>query len=127
MSGTVLVVEDEPFIRLDVASHLEECGFTVLQARDAVEAICVLAVNPQVDVLFTDVRMPGEMDGLYLAKWTMEHHPRVAVLIASGDLSRETAMRELCAARAFTKPYKLEAVSDAVREMLAARKQPPPL
>jgi len=48
----------------------------------------------------------------------------MAVMIANGELGRETAMRELCGARAFTKPYKLEAVTDAMRQVLAQRKSP---
>lgn len=122
MSGIVLVVEDEPFIRMDVSLHLEDCGFQVLQAANATEAMTIISLHPNIDLLFTDVRMPGEMDGLELARWVMAHHLDMAVMIASGELGRETAMRELCGARAFTKPYKLDVVTEAMLEMLAQRK-----
>lgn len=62
----VLVVEDEPLVRLGIVDNLEESGFTVLEASDADEAIEILIKNLNIRLVFTDVEMPGGMDGLKL-------------------------------------------------------------
>ena len=83
--------------------------------------IAALNGHPDIKLVFTDVRMPGTRDGLDLARWVIENRPSIPVMIASGDLGRETAMRELCGVRAFVKPYDLEDVSMAVKAALAPR------
>lgn len=103
VSHTVLLVEDEPFIRLDVAQHLEECGYRVLEADNATSAMRIIA-QQRIDVVFTDVRMPGEMDGLALARWVLHHFPDTVIMIASGESAIATAVSELCKARFFTSP-----------------------
>jgi DNA-binding NtrC family response regulator len=120
---TVLVVEDEVFIREDVSQHLEDCGFTVLQAANADEALKVIQSRADIDLVFTDVRMPGEMDGLQLAAWVLEQRPNIPVIIASGDFGRAAAIRELCGAHhAFTKPYQLDDVVAKMRHAIRSRK-----
>lgn len=102
---TVLVVEDETFIREEISQHLEDCGFKVIQAGNADEAVKMILAQSDIDLVFTDVRMPGEMDGLQLAAWVLERYPHIPVIIASGDAGRVVAMKELCGGHAFTKPY----------------------
>ena len=68
MADTILLVEDDVLVRMAIFQHLEDCGYCVLQAANAQEALAVMARHPEIDVLFTDVRMPGPMDGLGLAK-----------------------------------------------------------
>src|ERR1700679_2098612 len=80
----VLVVEDEALLRLALADHLQGCGFTVLEARDAHEAIEILEAGHGIDVVFTDVKMPGEIDGFGLAKWVRDNQPGLPVFVASG-------------------------------------------
>jgi DNA-binding NtrC family response regulator len=122
LAHVVLIVEDELFIRMDVADHLEERGFTVLQACNAAEAIGLISAHPEIDLVFTDVRMPGEMDGLGLAKWIMDHQSHMAVMVASGDVGKKTIMDELCGAHAFPKPYRLDEVSAKIRATIEARR-----
>lgn len=116
---TVLVVEDDTFIRQDTSDHLRECGFMVFEAEDVEKAIMILLAHPEIDLVFTDVRMPGPMDGLDLARWIMENRPATPVMIATGDLGRVTAMDELCAAETFIKPYDQDKVVDRIRRALA--------
>jgi len=82
---TVLVVEDEVLIRLAIADYLRACGWRVLEAGSAEEAIRVLlATDVAVDVVFSDVQMPGAMDGFGLAQWIRANRPDVRVLLTSG-------------------------------------------
>jgi CheY-like chemotaxis protein len=81
----VLVVEDEPLVRMTAADELEEAGFHVLEAANADVAMAVLeARSDDVQVLFTDVDMPGSMDGMALAEQVHRRWPHVLVLISSG-------------------------------------------
>lgn len=81
---TILVVEDETLIRLIAADALEESGFKVLEACNAAEALTLLDEHGEVAVLFTDINMPGEMDGLALARHVARERPEIKVIITSG-------------------------------------------
>ena len=94
---TVLVVEDEVLVRLVLAEQLRDCGYRVLEAGNAVEAIAVLEADIGVDVLFTDVQMPGPQDGFGLVRWTRRHRPHVKVIVTSGHdwtVRQASALRE---------------------------------
>lgn len=71
----VLVVEDEGLIRMSLVEDLEDSGFQVFEAGDAEEALDVLQGHPEITVLFTDIDMPGSMDGLTLAKLVGQSRP----------------------------------------------------
>src|ERR671920_1388092 len=81
----VLLVEDELLVRMTAADELEEAGFQVLEAANADVALKVLeARSDEVQVLFTDVHMPGSMDGMELAEQVHARWPHVRLLISSG-------------------------------------------
>ena len=81
----VLVVDDEPLVRMTAADELEEAGFRVLEAANADEALAMLKEHSdEVRVLFTDVNMPGSMDGMALAAQVHRRWPHVRLLISSG-------------------------------------------
>lgn len=82
--NTILVVEDESLIRMSIADHLEESGFEVLEARDADQALEILANNPAITIIFTDVDMPGSMDGIALAQAVRDRWPPVRIYVTSG-------------------------------------------
>jgi CheY-like chemotaxis protein len=91
---TVLVVEDEALIRLALVEDLRACGFEVLEASSAPEAIDLLAEGAPIDIVFSDIHMPGYIDGLGLARWIFARRPEVSVLLTSatcsaGDLPQE--------------------------------------
>jgi DNA-binding NtrC family response regulator len=81
----ILVVEDEALVRLIGADMLSDAGYEVLEADNADEALKVLASVDQVHMLFTDIRMPGSMNGLELAKTVHERWPEMKLLLTSGD------------------------------------------
>ena len=82
----MLVVEDETLTRLMLGAELEACGYRVIEAANADEALLILRGNPSVKLLFTDVNMPGVLDGLALAQLARAEHPGVKVIIASGHM-----------------------------------------
>lgn len=83
----VLVVEDEPFVRMVAADALTEQGIMAWEASDAGEALHVLEEHPNIGVVFTDVNMPGDMDGVGLAHEVCRRRPDVTVIVTSGAVS----------------------------------------
>lgn len=80
----VLLVDDEPFLRLALVDLFEEAGLPVWEAGDADEAIALLQSHPEIRFVVTDVQMPGAMDGFRLARFIRDHYPPIALLICSG-------------------------------------------
>lgn len=111
----VLVVEDEFFLRYVTAEYLEDCGFAVLQAANADEAVSLLERNRNVGAVFSDIQMPGSMNGLALAHWITETLPGVKVLLTSGQVL-PTSAREWTL---LAKPYDMADVERRLREMTA--------
>ena len=123
----VLVVEDEPIIRLALCTHLEEKGFEVREATCAADAIVILQEpGCPINLVFSDVRMPGEMDGLALSRWVFENRPNIPVILASGEIGKEAAIKDLCGAEAITKPYNFDAAADKISDLIAKRRTPDP-
>jgi len=85
MKPLLLVVEDELLVRMDLVDLAEEAGFTTLEAGSAAEAMDILEHRNDIQVLFTDIRMPGEMDGLALAHTVRERWPQTTIVICSGN------------------------------------------
>jgi len=114
---TILVVEDEPFIRMSAVSTLEDAGFWVLEAQNSAEALDILSRHPEISILITDVRMPGSMDGLALVARVQIDRPAIRSIIVSGNATAAEA--GLAGALGFVaKPYlghtMLKAVHDTV-------------
>jgi DNA-binding NtrC family response regulator len=114
---TVLLVEDEVLIRLMVADELRSQGIQVLEASDAEEAMTVLKSELAVHMLFTDIRMPGRMDGMALARFTREHYPHIKLVVASSQLSAE-AVQGL-ADEFIPKPFDLPRTITKIERLLA--------
>jgi CheY-like chemotaxis protein len=111
----VLVVEDEILVRLTIADYLRDAGYAVVEAANAMEAVAVFATGDPADIVFTDVQMPGAMDGLMLARWVHEHHPGIQVLVTSGDAARSAGLPDEAF---FSKPYPLEEVASRIHSLL---------
>ncbi len=107
----VLVVEDDSLVRLTLSDYLQDHGFKVLEASTGDEALAIMAAPAfAVDVIFTDVMMPGLTDGFALAKWTSENCPNVPVIVTSGD-AEKMAMAPGLAIQFVPKPYELDAIA----------------
>lgn len=100
----VLVVEDEALIRISSADVIRDLGFDVLEAVDADHAISLLESVPGITVVFTDIQMPGSMDGLLLAAVVRDRWPPIALLVTSGKL-RPASSDMPIGARFLSKPY----------------------
>ena len=84
----VLVVEDEVVLRMAVSAHLRDAGFVVIEAVDAEEAIELLRANHRIQLVFSDITMPGTMDGDQLADWISDRYPEIRILLTSGITQR---------------------------------------
>ena len=84
MASVVLVVEDEPLISMWVEESLREAGYTVLCANNADAAIRILEIRTDIHLVFTDIDMPGSMDGLKLAAFVRGRWPPMRIVVASG-------------------------------------------
>jgi CheY-like chemotaxis protein len=87
----ILVVDDDPFLRMLTVEFVNEAGFETLEACDADQAIAIMESNSKITVLFTDINMPGSMDGLKLAHVVSNRWPAVEILIASGHVRLQQA------------------------------------
>jgi CheY-like chemotaxis protein len=94
--AVVLVVEDEWIVRKAVADYLRGCGYRVQEAVNADEAIAALNANDEIAVLFTDLQIPGSMDGFGLARWARRERPEVKVILTSGVIRATEAAGDLC-------------------------------
>ncbi len=116
----VIVVEDEPLIRMVLAEALLDDGFDVIEASYAREAITILEVEaPRVNTLFTDVHMPGDLDGIGLVHHARIHWPWLSLLVTSGRAYPKTSSMPK-GTRFIAKPYEFLDVVRHIREMHAA-------
>jgi CheY-like chemotaxis protein len=112
----MLIVEDEPFIRMAAADIVSDIGVTPYEAADAGEALTTLGDHPEIRLLFTDVNMPG-MDGVALACRAREMRPDIEVIVTSGRSA--TPPDGIPAHGAFLpKPYGSEQLTSAVAATL---------
>lgn len=121
----ILVVDDDALVRLTLSDHLQDSGFKVLEASTGDEALAIMAAPAfTVDLVFTDVMMPGVTDGFALAKWIAENQPSIPVIVTSGDTDKIAAAQEIGEDLQFVpKPYDLEALTTHIRQTLDLRKR----
>lgn len=114
-ANVVLVVEDDAMIRMDVVSMIEDAGFVVVEAANADDAIVLLERRSDITTIFTDIEMPGSMDGLKLAFAVRHRWPPVSIIIASGRIRPQP--HEMPTEVQFVrKPYSEAVVLAAVRQ-----------
>lgn len=114
----VLVVEDEVLNRMDAVDIIEDAGFMVYEAASADAAISLMKKHSDISILFTDIDMPGTMDGLKLAAYVRDRWPPVTIIIASGAVSVEEAAMPV-GSSFFAKPYVTSQITKALHEIAA--------
>jgi CheY-like chemotaxis protein len=106
----VLVVEDEELLRWNAVAMIEDAGFDVVDAANATEAIAILERRNDIRIIFTDIQMPGSIDGLRLAHLVKNRWPPIKIITTSGHFRvRDDELPEGC--RFLSKPYTLAEVT----------------
>jgi DNA-binding NtrC family response regulator len=121
---SVLIAEDEVIIRFALSDCLVDRGFKVFEVGSATEAIDVLEAEPDIDLVFSDIRMPGPLNGIDLAKWVHAHRPGLAVVLTSGDARRTELVSNIPPEEPFiAKPYDVQSVADRICDLALAPKR----
>jgi CheY-like chemotaxis protein len=117
---TVLVVDDEVLVRLVIADYLRDCGYRVFEAAGPEDAVSIFDAGLRIDVVLTDLELPGRSSGLELARWVRKRHPNVKVILSSGLYSAAELAGELCeAGPPIVKPYDSAAVVQRIQSLTA--------
>jgi CheY-like chemotaxis protein len=128
LQETVLVVDDEVLVRMVIGAYLRDCGYRVIEAASADEAMLVIEQDKEgvVSVVLTDVEMPGERDGFALAQWIRQRRPGCEVILAGTPARAADAAGDLCEqGPMLSKPYEPQVVLDRIRRLLTLRRPPP--
>ena len=115
--AVVLVVEDEMLLRMRTVDMVEDAGFTSVEAVDADEAVAILESRSDIALLFTDIQMPGSMDGLKLAHAVHERWPPIKIILVSGQL-RLANIDTPADSRFFGKPLEDKEMIAEMRNMI---------
>lgn len=118
---TILIVEDELLVRLALSDDLRDAGFLVIEAYNADEAVLILQSSLQLDVLITDIRMPGSMDGAALASYVRASWPQLKIVFISGNLADLPVGTPADAL--IEKPYVQAAVIERIQQLLSGSQQ----
>ena len=121
---TVLVVDDEVLVRLVIAAYLRDCGYRVIEASGAAEAMLLLDDDEggEVGVVLCAAQIGGEPDGFALAQWIRRRRPGCEVVLAGTPTRAVKAAGELCEQGPMLgKPYEPQVVLDRIRRLLARR------
>ena len=121
---TVMVVDDEVLVRITIADYLRSCGFRVLEAADAAEAVvvaCWTAASMSMSVL-SAIQMRGPMDGFALKRWVRDCRPNLPVILGGTTAREMDAAADLCkSGPEIARPYQPQLVLDRIRRLLAER------
>jgi CheY-like chemotaxis protein len=115
---SVLIVEDEPLVLDMISRELTGRGFSVIEADNAETALAIIDSGQPVDVLFTDIRLPGDMDGWRLAATVRQSKPRLPVIYATGYSVERTA--QVPGSVFLNKPYRPAVIAQTIRNLVAA-------
>jgi two-component system, response regulator PdtaR len=113
----VLIVEDETLVRMDAIEVIEAAGFDVIEASDADEAISILEQRSDIHLIFTDIQMPGSMDGLKLVHFVKDRWPPIKIIATSGHTKiTENDLPE--GSRFLPKPYAAPEIASAIDQLI---------
>lgn len=113
----ILVVEDELFVRMFISDALRDAGYKVLEAFNGEEAVEILDSGAHVDLILSDVRMPGAVDGLELLAFVRNNYPELPVFLASGHLDPTLPLAN-GAKHFLPKPFRIEHALELIGAVL---------
>ena len=115
--AVVLVVEDQPLIRFNAVELVNSAGFEAIGAKNADEAIQILHARPDIHLVFTDVEIPGTMDGIRLTHYIRTRWPKIYLIVASGQgIIAENHLPN--GSKFFPKPYSDDSIVKEIKRML---------
>jgi DNA-binding NtrC family response regulator len=117
-AAVILLVEDTEELRSNVADYFRIVGFEVVATENAANALAAIDSGIHLDLVFSDINMPGAMDGVGLAHWLSVHRPLLPVILTSGEAHPELA-RSVPQYRFLRKPYSLDALEHDIRQLVA--------
>ena len=123
--STILVVEPDILVRMVIASYLRDCGYKVLEGVTAADVMAVLGSGQKIDVVFSEVRLRGRVDGFGLARWVREHHPGVDVILTSAAARAADKASDLCDDGPLEKPYQPKEVVRRINLLRERRRTAP--
>lgn len=119
---TILVVENDVFARMVISDYLRHCGYKVIEAAGADEALTLMQhLEIKIDVVFSAVQMPGSMDGFRLARWIRDNRPNLDVILTGSVPKAADAAAQLCDESPLPRPYEPQLVADRIRRLWAGR------
>jgi CheY-like chemotaxis protein len=116
---TIMVVEDEIMVRTAIAEYLRHCGYRVIEAASADEAIVMLTeAGVKIDLVFSDIEMPGSMDGFGLARWVRANKPAMHIILTGTLQKAAHAAGDLCEEGPhLAKPYEPSQLIDWIKRL----------
>lgn len=120
-TATILLVDDDKAVREVASELLEDAGYTILQAENAHAAMRLIESHSEIDLVFSDVRMPGQVDGVGLARWIRRVHPELLVVLVSGYVEPESLLRKTEVDAILQKPYTNTDVLGRLETLLSRR------
>jgi len=113
--SVILLVEDEVLVRMLLAEQLREAAYSVVEAANAHEALEVLRHSRDVKLVISDIRMPGSMDGVELARFARSEYPDIKIVLASGHISAIDGVEH---DGFFRKPYDLQDIIEHIKTLI---------
>ncbi len=119
---TILIVVDDVFARMAVSGYLRECGYAVVEAGDAAQAMEVLAADVTIDIAFADLALPNSPESFALAQWIRRERPAIKVILTSGLAPTARAAGDLCEhGPMLAKPYHPTELERRIRSLRGAQ------
>ena len=117
LQSTVLVVEDDEVLRMCAAEVVADAGFAPVEAASADEAVAILESRSDIALVFTDIQIPGSMDGLGLARTVHERWPAIKIILVSGRVEVSELERPVNS-RFFQKPFAMKQMIEGLQDMI---------
>ena len=120
----ILIVEDDPVSRLLITRLLHQHGFDTIEVSVGADAIALLEKNRAIDVVFTDICLPGKIDGVGVARWIRENRPELPVILGTGTSVGREASQFVTQHRTFLKPYNVMELVACIRRLALGQREP---
>ncbi len=122
-SSTIMVVEPDILVRMVIADYLRNCGYRVVEAVTGEDVLTVLRARSVIDLVFSEITLPGELDGFALARRIREMDPEIDVVLTRGPASAANKASDLCDDGPLDKPYHPQEVVRRIKILRERRRR----